>query len=183
MLSAAEAFVPVARRGAGRDGQLAETRIRYRGQGFSLQREKNRFVLPAQLRSMVKQSSGKMLVCLVKHPEWTCIEGFGLSHVDEVEAEIERAAAHAADKGLPFNKQLRMAQLNIMSEVPFDGSGRFVMPNALMSVAGIEKEMFFHGIGDSFLIWNPDELAQMGEGWEAIIAACTDERTRARAGK
>jgi MraZ protein len=183
VLPAAKAFVPVWRQGAGGDGQLAETKIRYRGQGFSLQREKNRFVLPAQLRSVVRQSSDKMLVCLVKHPEWTCIEGFGLSHVDEIEADIERAAAHAADKGLPFNKQLRLAQLNIMSEVPFDGSGRFVMPNALMSVARIEKEMFFHGIGDSFLIWNPDELAQMGEGWEAIIAACEDERARARAGK
>lgn len=177
------------RQGAGGDGQLAEAKIRYRGQGFSLQREKNRFVLPAQLRGMVKQSSGKMLVCLVKHPEWTCIEGFGLSHVDEIEAEIERDAAPAADKGFQANKelrlarQLRLAQLNIMSEVPFDGSGRFIMPNALMSVAGIEKEMFFHGIGDSFLIWNPDELAKMGEGWEAIIAACEDERARARAGK
>jgi MraZ protein len=162
---------------------LAEAQIRYRGPGFSLQREKNRFVLPAQLRSMVKQSSGGPMVCLVKHPDWTCIEGFGFSHVDEIEADIDRAEAHAKDKGLPFNKQLRLAQLNIMSEVPFDGSGRFVMPNSLMSVARIEKELFFHGIGDSFLIWNPDELMQMGEGWEAIKAACEDERARAKGGK
>ncbi|MGE3691588.1 MAG: division/cell wall cluster transcriptional repressor MraZ [Novosphingobium sp.] len=162
---------------------MAEAKIRYRGQGFSLQREKNRFVLPAQLRNVAKSSSGKPLVCLVKHPEWTCISGFGLSRVDELEAEIDRAAQAASDKGLPFNKELRLAQLNIMSEVPFDNSGRFVMPNQLMSVANLEKELFFHGIGDSFLIWNPDELAKMDGDWAAIQAACEDERMRARAGK
>ena len=41
----------------------------YSGQGFSLQRDKNRFVLPAAFRSTLKESSGGPVVCLGKSEE------------------------------------------------------------------------------------------------------------------
>jgi len=163
---------------------VASGAVSYRGQGFSLQREKNRFVLPAPFRKALKESGeGKGVVCLVKHPRWRCVTGFGLSRVEELEAEIDRDEVQANASGQVFDRDLRMAQVYTLSEVPFDDSGRFVMPTHLVNSARLGTELFFHGLGKSFLIWNPVELARMGEGWEGIQAACEDEVARAAGGK
>ncbi len=162
---------------------LPEARISYRGQGFSLHRGKNRFVLPAPIRKTIKESSSKLVVCLAKHNRWNCLTGFGLSRIEELEDEIDRDERSALSAGLQFDRELRSVQLYAFSEVPFDESGRFVMPNHLAAAANLDGELFFHGIGKTFLIWNPAELARMGEGWEGIQAACDDEAARARGGK
>ena len=70
-------------------------RFSYRGQGFSLQREKNRFVLPAPIRKTVRESSGKTLLCLTRHDRWKCLTGFGLSRADDFDAEIDREETRA----------------------------------------------------------------------------------------
>ena len=150
-------------------------RFSYRGQGFSLQREKNRFVLPAPIRKTVRESSsGKTQLCITKHDRWNCLTGFGLSRVDEFDAEIEREEVRAIQAGTPFDRDLRSMQLFGYFEVPFDGSGRFVLPDHLASLAGIGKEIYFQGAGPFFTMWSPDVLAGMGAGWEGPQAACAN---------
>ncbi|MFC0202722.1 division/cell wall cluster transcriptional repressor MraZ [Novosphingobium soli] len=147
----------------------------YSGQGFSLLRDKNRFVLPNVLRSTVRDSSGKDMLCIAKHAEWKCLVGFGLSRVDEFEAQLDSEQARADAAGAAFNRDLRAMQLYNFQQVPFDGSGRFTMPEALASLAGLEDQLFFQGIGRSgVLIWNPDELYRRSDdpGFEAAIATC-----------
>ncbi|HUD27451.1 MAG TPA: division/cell wall cluster transcriptional repressor MraZ [Novosphingobium sp.] len=146
----------------------------YSGQGFSLLRDKNRFVLPNVLRSTVRDSSGKDVLCLAKHPEWKCLVGFGTSRVDEFEEQIEAEQARADAAGRPFNRDKRAMQLYNFQSVPFDGSGRFTMPDALSSLAALDDELFFQGIGRTILIWNPEELYKLADDpeFEAAIATC-----------
>ena len=153
---------------------MAGERFSYRGQGFSLQREKNRFVLPALIRKTVKESSGKTLLCLAKHDRWKCLTGFGLSRVEDFDAEIEREEVRAIAANKPYDRDLRSMQLYGYFEVPFDGSGRFVLPDHLASLAGIENQIYFQGAGPFFTVWSPDVLAGMGEGWEGPQAACAN---------
>ena len=68
---------------------MAGQPVSYHGQGFSLLRDKNRFVLPSSLRAKVRESSGKDVLCLAKFPDWKCLVGFGLSRIDEFEAELD----------------------------------------------------------------------------------------------
>ncbi|GGC25458.1 hypothetical protein GCM10011371_11320 [Novosphingobium marinum] len=151
----------------------------YSGQGFSLQRDKNRFVLPNPIRATVKESSGgKAVLCLAKHDRWTCLTGFGLSRVDDFAAQIAREEETALKKGVDFDRDLRSMQLYGFFEVPFDGSGRFVMPEHLASLANIEGELFFQGAGEFFTVWNPDELASMPSGLEFAQAACANLRAK-----
>ena len=56
--------------------------------------------------------------------------------------------------------------------MPFDDSGRFVMPDWLARLGGIENGLFFNGAGRFFTIWNPAELARMGTEWAQAHAAC-----------
>jgi MraZ protein len=147
----------------------------YSGQGFSLLRDKGRFVLPPLFRKTVKESSGdKAVLCLAKHDRWKCLTGFGLSRRDDFEVLLDREEDLAVRNGKPFDRDMRSMQLYGFFEIPFDGSGRFVMPDHLASLAGIEGKLYFQGAGAFFMIWSPDELAKMGEGWEGAQAACAN---------
>ena len=144
----------------------------YSGQGFSLQRDKNRFVLPPQFRGTIKESSGRPVVCLAKHDRWECLVGFGLSRVEGFADMIEREQAMAAQAGREFDADKRAMELYGFHEVPFDGSGRFVLPEPLVTCANLDDQLYFQGAGEFFTVWNPEELAKMGKGWESMQAVC-----------
>jgi MraZ protein len=145
----------------------------YRGQGFSLRGEKGRFVLPPAFRKVVRDSSfDQRVLCLAKHERWDCLTGFGLSRMDDLEAQLDREEDRALAAGKPFDRDTRSAQLYGFLEIPFDDSGRFIMPEHLIELARIEGELFFQGGGNFFTLWNPDRLFEMPDDWAAAKAAC-----------
>jgi MraZ protein len=135
--------------------------VNYSGQGFSLLGEKGRFVLPPDFRKAVRDSGqGERVLCLTTHPRWNCLMGFGLSRIGD-----------------------RSTQLNSFAKVPFDDSGRFVLPERYFKLGAITTGAYFQGGGKFFTIWNPDELAKMGAGWEDAQAACAELAAQAQSGK
>jgi MraZ protein len=158
--------------------------IIYSGQGFSLLGEKGRFVLPPDFRKAVRDSGqGERVLCLAKHPRWKCLTGFGLSRVDEFETELNREEGIALERGLDFDRDHRAQQLYGFARVPFDDSGRFVMPERFFKLGGLSDAVFFQGGGKMFTIWNPAELAKLGAGWEDAQEACADLAAQAMSGK
>ncbi len=152
---------------------MAAQPFSYSGQGYSPRGEKNRFVLPPQFRRVVKDSSGgARVLCLAKHDRWDCLTGFGLSRAGDLETQIDREEELAAARGTDFDRELRAIQLYGFAEVPFDDSGRFIMPEHLIGLARIDDGLYFQGAGGVFTIWNPAQLAAMGNGWEAAQGAC-----------
>ena len=141
----------------------------FSGQAFSPLGEKGRFVLPPLFRNAVKASSEGKTLCLDKHGRFKCLVGFGLSRMGELEQQLDREE----DRGGPdFDRDTRAQQLFGFTQVPFDDSGRFVLPDHLRLLAGIEDALFFQGGGRSFTIWNPAELMKMDDAWAAAKAAC-----------
>lgn len=158
--------------------------ISYSGQGFSLLGEKGRFVLPPDFRKAVRDSGlGERVLCLAKHPRWKCLIGFGLGRVSEFEAELDREERIALERGVDYDRELRANQLYGFARVPFDDSGRFVLPERYFKLGGLDNAAFFQGGGKSFTIWNPDELAKMGAGWEDAQEACAELAAQALSGK
>lgn len=158
----------------------ARQAISYSGQGFSLKGEKSRFVLPPQFRKTVRESSlGARTLCIAKHERWNCLTGFGLSRKDDLASQIDREEMLAIQAGRDFDRDLRAMQLYGFSEVPFDESGRFVIPDHLLKLASLEDALFFQAAGGFFTLWSPDELAKMGAGWEGAQAACANLATEA----
>ncbi len=147
--------------------------IGYAGQEFSLQGEKDRFVLPQPFRKDVELASeGTNILCLAKHPRWTCLTGFGTLRTRGFEFELDREDARALATGADFDRDVRSGQLWTFTKVLFDGSGRFQIPEKLVGVANVGDQIYFRGGSPFFTIWNPDELAKMGAGWESDLAAC-----------
>ena len=144
----------------------------YSGQAFSLRGEKGRFVLPPSFRKAVKESSEGRVLCLAKHERWNCLTGFGLSRRAELEVQIDREEERAIRMNRDFDRDLRASQLYGFIEIPFDESGRFIMPDFLADLGHLDSGVYFQGAGSFFTLWNPAELYAMGEGWEGAQAAC-----------
>ena len=144
----------------------------FSGQAFAPAGDKSRFVLPPLFRKAVKDSSEGRVLCLTKHDRWTCLVGFGLSRKDELGAQLDREEERATRLNLDFDRDSRASQLNGFLELPFDDSGRFVMPDYLRKLANIGDGLFVQGGGRFFTLWNPAELAAMGDDWAAAKAAC-----------
>jgi len=144
----------------------------YSGQAYSPAGDKGRFVLPPLFRKAVKESSDGRVLCLMKHPTWTCLVGFGLSRKPELEAQLDREEEMAVRLGKDFDRDTRSSQLFGFQELPFDDSGRFVMPDHLRTLGQIEGGLYFQGGGRFFTLWNPDELGKMGDDWAGAKAAC-----------
>lgn len=144
----------------------------YSGQAFSPAGDKGRFVLPPLFRKAVKESSNGKVLCLTGHDRWNCLVGFGTSRRFEFETQLDREEEMAFKFGREFDRETRSSQLNGFAEIPFDDSGRFVMPEYLRGLGDIEDGIFFQGGGRFFTLWNPVELARMGDDWATAKAAC-----------
>lgn len=145
----------------------------YSGQGFSLRGEKGRYVLPPSFRKAIAPTEDDpRILCLVKHDRWNCLSGFGLARTDSFNAQMDREEESALRLGSSFDREMRLIQLWNFTEIPFDASGRFVLPDHLGDLGGIDSAICFLGGGDSFTLWNPERLYEMGAGWEGPQAIC-----------
>jgi MraZ protein len=146
----------------------------YHGQAYSPAGEKGRFVLPPAFRKAVKESSGgSRTLCLAAHGRFDCLIGFGTSRIDTLNEQLDREedrAIRLRDKS--FDRDVRAGQLFTYEQLPFDDSGRFVMPEHLRDLGKVEGALFFQAAGEFFFVWSPDELAQMGHEWKGAQAAC-----------
>jgi len=156
----------------------------YSGQAYSPVGDKGRFVLPPAFRKAVKESSGgNRILCLAAHDRFDCLIGFGLARTEKLNAQLEREEERAirmADAS--FDRDVRAAQLFGFEQLPFDDSGRFVMPEHLRDLGKVDDGLFFQAAGEFFFVWSPAELERMGPEWKSAQAACAKLLAAARKG-
>ena len=176
----------------GGGGDLEGRRVRFNGQGFSLKGEKDRFVLPPDFRKALRESGTdetgavRKELCLQLHPDFPCLIAFGLGREAELDDLLDREEENALRRGAPFNRQVRSSQLFGFLKVPFDDSGRFVLPPRFVKGAQIAEQLYFQGAGAEFLIFNPTELMKLPQAdWRHAQLACEDlaEQALAKAKK
>ncbi len=140
--------------------------------------------MPPKLRNPLADQSGERTLCIGPHPKWNCLIGFGVDRKAEFERVLDREEEKAIRLGQDFDRDERMMTLWDFEEVPFDASGRFVMPSTASEVGEIESAIYFQGMGDYFAIWVPDVLyAQEGKAFASPKAKCRAEQAAAEAKK
>ena len=117
-------------------------------------------------------SEDNRLLCIDKHDRWNCLVGFGTTRRIELKRKLEREQDRADDRGNDFDYDERASELFGFETIPFDDSGRFVMPSHLTGLANIKTGLFFRGAEDFFTMWEPEELFKMGPKWQSAQAAC-----------
>ena len=152
---------------------MAKAPSGYSGQGFSPRGDKGRYVLPPAFRNAIAPGErDPRTLCLVKHDRWNCLTGFGLASTDGFEQQLDREENSALRLHKEFDRELRSTQLWSFTEVPFDASGRFVLPDHLAELCAIDQGICFLGGGPFFTLWAPEQLYRMGAGWEGQQAVC-----------
>lgn len=68
-------------------------------------------------------------------------------------------------------RQLRRRIFSNASQIEFDKSGRFIIPQALREAAGINNATLIVGIGKDIEVWNPEAYQQLEEAGEGPASA------------
>jgi len=158
----------------------------YAGQAYSPAGDKGRYVLPPDFRNGIKLASGgHKTLCLARHHKWKegwkCLVGFGLNYEAQLEDILKHEEEMAVRAREPFDRDRRRMSLFSYRKVPFDDSGRFIMPEALRARAKINGGVYFNGMGTFFTLWAPEMLGELGEDFEDILMDCEDAMAEAEA--
>ena len=140
----------------------------YQGDGIGLVDDKGRVAIPAALRQTLSANSPKEggkgggTVIIGAHQKNKCLVAYDPAYVDVLAGKLEkREAENTAEGGeLDYNIKRRAAT---GEAVPFDGSGRFIMPEFPRFYAGIGAHAFFYGVLDYIEIWDPRTLIECSD--------------------
>lgn len=135
-------------------------------QGYALQLvdDKGRVAIPAALRGTLfarmpadMDPKDALQVVIGMHENDRCLIAFDPAYSVTRFAELEaRAAQQAGADGAPRHDIIRAGMA--VETLPFDASGRFILPGFPRKRARIGRYAFFFGMGRHFEIWDPAML-------------------------
>lgn len=148
-------------------------RGRYQGDGIGLVDDKGRVAIPAALRGTLAANAPKAngkdggTIIIGAHQKNRCLIAYDPGYVDILADKLDRREAEhtSVDGEFDYNIKRRAAQ---GEAVPFDGSGRFIMPAFPRFHAGIGGHAFFYGVLDYIEIWDPKTLVETPEAPELM---------------
>jgi MraZ protein len=149
----------------------------YQGEGLGLVDDKGRVAIPNALRATLAKNAprddgkdgGQVIVGA--HPKHRCLIAYDAGYLPLLRAKLERreSAREETTGEVDFNIKRR----GMSGEaVPFDGSGRFIMPGFPRHYARIKEHAFFWGAGDYIEVWNPRSLMEADGMDELVREAC-----------
>ncbi|MBB4286642.1 division/cell wall cluster transcriptional repressor MraZ [Roseospira goensis] len=126
---------------------------------------KGRVSVPATFRAALKEQEFQGVVL---YPSFTdpCVEGCGMDFLERLSAGLETLPAFSAERG-----KLNRLVFARSVQLPYDQTGRIVLPAKLMERAGITTEAAFVGLGKTFQLWQPDRHAAYEADLEAAALA------------
>lgn len=112
--------------------------------------KKGRVSVPAPFRTVL---AGQHFNGIIAYASFVhgCIEACGMTRIEKMYERIESLD--------PFSEErdaFATAILGGSVQLPFDGEGRVVLPEALLAQAGITGQGIFVGKGETFEIWEPE---------------------------
>ena len=158
-------------------GERVDERGDYQGDGLGLVDDKGRVAIPASLRATLAANAPRAdgkdggTVIVGVHPKHKCLRAYDPAYVRILRAQLDaREALHTSADGEPnYNFKRRGAS---GEPVPFDGSGRFIMPGFPRDYADIGEHAFFWGTLDWIEIWDPKTLLDAADVDPVMQAAC-----------
>jgi MraZ protein len=118
---------------------------------------KGRVSVPAFLRSVIERRGDARTIVLAKHEAFPCLSAYDPAYAALKHSKLERL--FEKQEGDP-DAALDYQQRNLMAfaateEVPYDSSGRIVLPPMMRRKGGIDDLALFLGAGETFQVWNP----------------------------
>ena len=132
----------------------------FQGSALNAVDAKGRVSVPAFLRSVIERRGDARTIVLAKHDAFTCLSAYdpayaALKH-QKLERLLEKQETDPAAE-LDYARRTMMA-FGATEEVPYDSSGRVIVPPMMRRKGQIEDLALFLGTGETFQIWNPKKL-------------------------
>jgi MraZ protein len=145
----------------------------FQGSALNAVDAKGRLSVPAFVRTTIERGSEARAIVIGAHDVSPCLVAYGRNLTRNLYAEIERRRLAQEEKGGTLEAHYARARrtFGLTEEVPYDTSGRIILPPMMRRKGGIEDLALFVGIGDRVEIWNPRAALAEGDADLREIAA------------
>lgn len=129
----------------------------FQGSALNAVDAKGRVSVPAFLRSVVERRGDARTIVLAKHDAFPALSAYDPAYAAMKHAKLERLLEKQETdpaSELEYARRTMMA-FGATEEVPYDSSGRILIPPMMRAKGGIEDLGLFIGVGETFQIWNP----------------------------
>ena len=132
----------------------------FQGSALNAVDAKGRVSIPSFLRTVIERRGGARTVVLAKHETFPCLSAYDPAYAALKHSKLERLLEKEETNP---DAQLEYQQRNLMAfaateEVPYDSSGRILMPPMMRRKGQIGELALFLGTGETFQVWNPQLL-------------------------
>ncbi|RJF90521.1 division/cell wall cluster transcriptional repressor MraZ [Sphingomonas cavernae] len=135
------------------------TRRTYRGFGLSGIDGKGRVAIPAKLRATLEvNSNNERVIALSRSRTSPCLTGYDLPFADMLPDVLAQEMTEQEGGAKLSRENLNRMAFGVVEDVPYDASGRLVIPPFMRKLGQLEDLAFFHGSGHIIEIWNPHVL-------------------------
>ena len=129
----------------------------FQGSALNSVDAKGRVSVPAFLRSVIERRGDARTITLAKHEAFPALSAYDPAYAALKHGKLERLLEKEETNP---DAQLDYEQRNLMAfaateEVPYDSSGRIILPPMMRRKGEIDDLALFLGAGESFQIWNP----------------------------
>ena len=133
--------------------RVLERESLFRGSALNAVDAKGRLSVPAFIRQKIERRSDERALVLSPHAQFQCLVGYDTNHSTTLQ---ERAEKRLGDNPDPIAElEMQAALFGSTIDVPYDTSGRIIMPPRLKRRADIDDLALFIGMMGEFHIWNP----------------------------
>ena len=129
----------------------------FQGSALNAVDAKGRVSVPAFLRAVIERRGDARTIVLAKHDAFPALSAYDPAYAALKHAKIERLLEKqetdpAAE--LEYARRTMMA-FGASEEVPYDSSGRIIVPPMMRKNGQLGDLALFIGVGETFQIWNP----------------------------
>jgi MraZ protein len=136
----------------------------FQGSALNAVDAKGRLSVPAFVRSVIERRSDGRFIVIGAHDVSPCLTAYGRQYARNIYTELERRRLAEEAKGGAIDDHYERARrlFGMTEDVPYDPSGRIVLPQMMRRKGRIEDLALFVGIGGVVEIWNPRVALETG---------------------
>jgi MraZ protein len=126
---------------------------------------KGRVSIPAFIRSIVERRSDAKAIIIGAHERDPCLTAYDRGFARYLHSENERRRLIDESQGGDTQSHFSRARrtFGLTEDVPYDPSGRIILPPMMRRKGRIEDLALFVGVGGTFEIWNPQVALEHGD--------------------
>jgi MraZ protein len=145
----------------------------FQGSALNAVDAKGRLSVPAFVRSVIERRSDARAIVIGAHELSPCLTAYGRGYARNLYEEMERRRLAEEGRGGTLEEHYARARraFGMTEDVPYDTSGRIVLPPMMRRKGGIEELALFVGVGGTVEIWNPRLALEQGDRDLREIAA------------